>query len=82
MVMHTAVQLSSLAASIPCADAAGCKIKLSMNLLFCHWHSLCSVSQMCAIWQVVLSSGERIDYGVCVWSTGNSSRPLVQVQNP
>jgi len=30
--------------------------------------------------QVVLSSGERMDYGVCVWSTGNSSRPLVQAR--
>ncbi|KAK9844058.1 hypothetical protein WJX81_003133 [Elliptochloris bilobata] len=28
--------------------------------------------------QVVLPSDERLDYGVCVWSTGNASRPLVQ----
>ena len=29
--------------------------------------------------QVVLEGGERIDYGVCVWSTGNATRPIVQV---
>ncbi|KAG1677207.1 hypothetical protein FOA52_013405 [Chlamydomonas sp. UWO 241] len=28
--------------------------------------------------QVVLKGGERIDYGLCVWSAGNMSRPLVQ----
>lgn len=32
--------------------------------------------------QVVLSNEERIDYGVCVWSTGNASRPLVQARSP
>ncbi|CAL8468561.1 g8101 [Coccomyxa elongata] len=28
--------------------------------------------------QVVLEGGERLEYGVCVWSTGNAARPLVQ----
>mmetsp|Transcript_22742 Transcript_22742/g.70657 ORF Transcript_22742/g.70657 Transcript_22742/m.70657 type:complete len:515 (+) Transcript_22742:344-1888(+) len=28
--------------------------------------------------EVVLGSGERIRYGVCVWSAGNAPRPLVQ----
>jgi hypothetical protein len=28
--------------------------------------------------QVVLGDGERMSYGVCVWSTGNSARPLVR----
>ena len=32
--------------------------------------------------QIVLSNEERIDYGVCVWSTGNASRPLVQARSP
>ncbi len=27
---------------------------------------------------MVLEGGERLDYGVCVWSTGNAARPLVQ----
>lgn len=28
--------------------------------------------------QLLLAGGERIDYGVCVWSTGNSARPLTK----
>jgi NADH:ubiquinone reductase (non-electrogenic) len=28
--------------------------------------------------QVVLDGGERLEYGVCVWSTGNAARPIVQ----
>ncbi len=28
--------------------------------------------------QVVLQSGERLDYGLCVWSCGNAARPLIQ----
>ena len=27
---------------------------------------------------MVLEGGERLEYGVCVWSTGNAARPLVQ----
>ena len=28
--------------------------------------------------QVILKGGERLDYGLCIWSAGNASRPLVQ----
>ncbi len=27
---------------------------------------------------MVLKDGQAIDYGFCVWSTGNAPRPLVQ----
>eukprot|EP00798_Chlamydomonas_sp_ICE-L_P028344 gene28344-31468_t len=35
-----------------------------------------SVDQKC----VELKSGERINYGMCVWSCGNAARPLVAMQ--
>jgi NADH dehydrogenase FAD-containing subunit len=28
--------------------------------------------------QVILKGGEALDYGICLWSTGNATRPLVQ----